>query len=163
MCTVTNWVVCIHNVKLDHLVFLPCRVPYLENDNFAIISLEVECPRGRDEAVGLTHYILPEPSNQSQGVQQVNPGHHSLQLKKQTQAQLSPLFFTERCVYSYRPLSACYTLIPAHAVALQTGADSDSPGCMHTAHQTGCRLPGRLRRFGGSGREQITDKRQRGG
>lgn len=58
-------------------------VQYLENDNFAIISLQVEGPRGGDKAVGLTHYIIPKPSDQSQGVEQVNPGHHGLQLQRQ--------------------------------------------------------------------------------
>lgn len=32
---------------------------YLKNDNLAIISLQVERPRGGDQAVGLVHYILP--------------------------------------------------------------------------------------------------------
>lgn len=36
----------------------------LENDNFAIIGLEVERPRGGDEAVGLIHHVLPKPSDQ---------------------------------------------------------------------------------------------------
>lgn len=53
---------------------------YLKNDNFAIISLKVECPRGSDEAVCLAHYIIPKSSDQCEGVQQVNPRHHCLQL-----------------------------------------------------------------------------------
>lgn len=67
-----NCVICMQNVKSSHL----------KDDNFAIISLEVECPCGSDEAVGLTHDILPKPSDQSQGVQQVYPRHHGLQLEK---------------------------------------------------------------------------------
>lgn len=53
---------------------------YLANDDFAIISLEVKSPCGSDEAVGLTHYIIPETSDQSQWVQKVNLRHHALQL-----------------------------------------------------------------------------------
>lgn len=56
--------------------------PNLKNDNFAIISLKVKCPRRGDEAVGLVHYILPETSDQCQWVKQVHPGHHSLQLER---------------------------------------------------------------------------------
>lgn len=41
------------------------------------------------------------------------------------------------------------THIPARAFAQQMEADSDSPGCMHIAHLTGCRLHDRLRKFGG--------------
>lgn len=55
---------------------------YLENDNFSIIRLEIEGPGGCDEAVGLTHYIIPKTSNQSQRVQEMNPGHHGIQLGK---------------------------------------------------------------------------------
>lgn len=58
-------------------------VQYLENDNFAVISLEVERPGGGDEAVGLIHHIIPKASDQSHGVQHVNPGHHGLQLKRE--------------------------------------------------------------------------------
>lgn len=57
---------------------------YLANDDFAIISLEVKSPCGSDEAVGLTHYIIPETSDQSQWVQKVNLRHHALQLGEKT-------------------------------------------------------------------------------
>lgn len=73
----------------NHLVAL---LTYLENDHFAIISLEVERPGGSDEAVGLVHHILPKSSDQGQGVQQVNPWYHGLQLHNK-EAMLSTLFF----------------------------------------------------------------------
>lgn len=44
-------------------------------------------------------------------------------------------------------MNALYTVIPAYFAAQRRGADSDSPGCMHTAHQTGCRLRDRLQKF----------------
>lgn len=78
-----------HTSRENHLVF---PLTYLENDHFAIICLEVECPGGSDEAVGLVHHILPKSSDQSQGVQQVNPWHHGLQLHNK-EAMLSTLFF----------------------------------------------------------------------
>lgn len=75
--------VCIWNA------FKPTLFTYLENDNFAIISLEVERPCGRDEAVGLIHHILPKTSDQSQRVQEVNPGHHGFQLGRGKKQQHS--------------------------------------------------------------------------
>lgn len=74
---------------VDYGVGFLLLVLYLENDDFAIISLEVKSPCGSDEAMGLTHYIIPETSDQSQRVQKVNPRHHALQLgeNKQTNKQ----------------------------------------------------------------------------
>lgn len=114
---------------------------YLENDNFAIISLQVERPRGCDEAVGLIHHILPETSDQSQGVQEVNPGHHGLQLRggEGGKPTLSTLSIIEICT-DHRV--TVYT--PAHAVAQQMEAGSDIPGCRRTAHRFGCRPRDRL-------------------
>lgn len=43
----------------------------------------------------------------------------------------------------------CFILIPAHVVALQREAGSDSQCCKHTAHQPVCKLHDRLRKFGG--------------
>lgn len=43
-------------MKFQELFF---PLAYLKNNNLAIISLQVECPGGGDEAVGLVHYILP--------------------------------------------------------------------------------------------------------
>lgn len=92
--------------------------------------------------MGLTHYILPEPSDQSQWVQQVNPGHHGLQLgKKMRNTEFTVL---NRC--PRRPLSEHHTLVPALVVARQTEAGSDNPCCTQTAHRSGCRLHGRLPR-----------------
>lgn len=39
------------------------------------------------------------------------------------------------------------SLLPAPAFAQRLGADSDSPGCRHTAHLTVCRLHGTLWKF----------------
>lgn len=44
--------------------------------------------------MGLTHYIIPKSSDQSQGVQQVNPRHHGLQLKKRAQLNTWGFFLT---------------------------------------------------------------------
>lgn len=55
--------------------------------------------------------------------------------------------------YPCNPLSDCF--IPAHAVAQQTEADSDSQGCMQTAHRPECRLRDRLWKFQG---DRITER-----
>lgn len=90
-----------HIVRSAHLALV---MRYLENDNFSIIRLEIESPGGSDEAVGLTHYIIPKTSNQSQRVQEMNPGHHGIQLwkkKKRRRVQLNMLFVHERCPNAY--------------------------------------------------------------
>lgn len=63
------------------IILIAFSLAYLKNDNLAVIGLQVESPGGGDQAVGLVHYVFPEPSDQRQGVQQVDPWHHGVQLR----------------------------------------------------------------------------------
>lgn len=110
---------------------------YLENDNLAIVGLEVERPGGSDPAVGLAHHILPQPSDQSHGVQQVNLWHHGVQLEGKEILRI-PFFLAVIADLNGKGYK------PVPCVAQQMEADSGSPGCTHIAFQIQCRLHGRL-------------------
>lgn len=115
---------------------------YLENDNFSIIRLEIESPGRSDEAVGLTHYIIPKTSNQSQRVQEMNPGHQGIQLWTKKRENSWTCCLSMKGVLMHTMIS-----IPAPSAAQRSEADYDSPCCTHTAHQSGSRLHDKLHKF----------------
>lgn len=94
--------------KLGPFFLFTFQFEYLKDNNFPVISLEVERPCGSDEAVGLTHDVVPKSSDQSQRVQHVYSGQHRFQLQKNKQTKNS---HSNLLYIMYMHLSNCCIVI----------------------------------------------------